>query len=354
MNNVEIVNHFIASIELKEDPTFTIDREKVEEEILKDSQAYSGLGIKILSICGGLLGTLFFLGFVAMSILESSTATFVFGLMILVGAILLDKKSNNTVLDAVCIGAFLSGCILLGYSINKMGDSDNLTIFSLLLIAVVTVSVTENYMLNLFAVLIFNSCLFAFIETNNTDILIHFLTAFLSGGFVLINLIEHKAFVKSIAVNKRYSPFRLGFLVSLSVLLIYFSVNFAKPAFPYRWISSIVIIAVTIYSINSIINFLQVKARQFIIYALATAILVSVIFAPSICGAILILIIGIHVGHRLTMVFGIALLIYSVGQFYYDLQYTLFTKSIIMICTGILLLIAGYIFNKQIKSHDKS
>jgi hypothetical protein len=353
MNNVEIVDHFIANIERKEEPAFAIDREKVEREILKDSQAYSGLGIKILSICGGLLGTLFFLGFVAMSILESSTATFVFGLIILVGAIMLDKKSNNTVLDAVCIGAFLSGCILLGYSINKMAHSDNLTIFSLLVIAVVTISATENYMLNLFALLIFNSCLFAFIETNNADILIHFFTAFLSIGFVLINLIEHKAFVKSIAINKRYSPFRLGFLVSLSVLLIYFSVNFAKPSLPYRWISSIVIMAATIYSMSSIINFLKLKTGQFIIYSFAIAILASVIFAPSICGAILILIIGIHVGHKLTMVFGIASLVYFVGQFYYDLQYTLLTKSIIMICTGMLLLTAGYIFNKQIKSHDK-
>ncbi|QIL38368.1 DUF4401 domain-containing protein [Pedobacter sp. HDW13] len=353
MNNLQIVDHFIASIERKSKPDFTIDNEKFEKEISKDSQTYSGLGIKILSVCGGLLGSLLFLGFVTLSISESPTATFIFGLIVLGGAVLLDKISNSTVLDAVCIGAFLSGCTLLGYSINQMTDSANLTIFSLLVIAVATVASTENYMLNLFGLLMFNSCLFAFIETNNVNILIHFLTAFLCIGFVIINLVEHKALVRSISVNKRYPPFRIGFLVSLSVLLIYFAIYFAKPSFPYRWVSSLIIMAATIYNISSIIDFLKLKTGQFIIYIFAITILASVIFAPSICGAILILIVGIHVGHRLTIVFGIVALFYFVGQFYYDLQYTLLTKSIIMICTGALLLVVAYIFNRQIRSYDK-
>ena len=352
MNNVEIVAHFIAGIARNNEPAFILDREKAEAEILSDSQAYKGLGIKILSICGGLLGTLFFLGFIAMTVLESSGATFVFGTIVLIVSIVLDKKSENTVLDAICIGAFLSGCVLLGYAIHKMFDSDNLTILLLLAIALITIIATENYMLNLFAVFIFNGCLFAFIETNNANVFTHLLTAFLVIGFVAINLLEAKALTKSRAINTRYAPFRTAFLVSLIALLTYLSINFVRPEVPYRWVSSIVIIAAIVFSISVVIDFLKLKRGQFIIYGFALLILASAIFAPAICGAILILIIATHTNHKLSLILGITALIYFVGQFYYDLQYTLLVKSIFMICTGVLLLIAAYIFNKQLKAHE--
>ena len=42
---------------------FTYEKVAIESEIQSKSAIYTGLGIKILSVFGGLIGTLFFLGF---------------------------------------------------------------------------------------------------------------------------------------------------------------------------------------------------------------------------------------------------------------------------------------------------
>lgn len=349
MNNMEFVEHFISHVQRSEGNAFTIDKEVVASELLKDKQAYSGLGIKILSICGGLLGFLFFLGFIILAIMASSIATLVFGLLITGAAIVIDRLSTNAVLDAICIGAFLSGCSLIGYSTNELISNDNITICALTVVGLVTIMVSENYMLNFFSILLINGCLLAFIQNNNLNVLCHVLTAFLSVGLTLVYLMESKALANSKDINVRYAPFRLGFLISLIVMLIFLSINFTHPQVPYRWISSIILIIVIFFNVRNIINTLQLDSNRIIVYVFTVLVLSSVIFAPSICGAILILILGFHFGHRLTAVLGILSLIYFVGHFYYDLQYTLLTKSVLMMCTGSLLLLAGFIFNKKLK-----
>jgi len=53
-------------------PGFTFEKSNIESEIQSKSAIYTGLGIKILSVFGGLISTLFFLGFLGVAIMDSA------------------------------------------------------------------------------------------------------------------------------------------------------------------------------------------------------------------------------------------------------------------------------------------
>ena len=77
------------------------------------------------------------------------------------------------------------------------------------------------------------------------------------------------------------------------------------------------------------------------------------VFSPATCGALLILLISFHTGHRLGLILGVVGVIYFVGQFYYNLHYTLLIKSMIMFGTGTMFLAAWLILKKTLKRYEQ-
>lgn len=300
------------------------------------------LGIKLLSIAGGLLGSGFFLGFLIMSFYDVPYIMLTCGILVMAGVIILDKTVKSTFMDTACIGAYLAAYAMIGLSTDKLLHNDNLTTLILLFFAIIVPLLTKGYMLNFIAVLAFNSCLFVLIGNNKMYFLIHLFTAFLAATFTYLTLYKFKLW-------------RNGFLFSFIALLIYEGLDFTLPGYSGKeWISSIIIIVLIAFILNRIIAHLKIEDQRtkILIYMMSLVIALLAIFAPAICGAFLILLVSFHVGHRTGLAVAIIALVYFTGQYYYNLNVSLLVKSEIMFATGILFLAAWFAFKNTLKRYE--
>ncbi|RYD95353.1 MAG: DUF4401 domain-containing protein [Sphingobacteriales bacterium] len=350
-NNTE---QLLSDINADNGGNITFNTPVIQKELAADAAAYSGLGIKILSIAGGLLGSLFFLGFIAMIINQSAEGLVIFGAMAIAGAVWVERSQSNTALDAACIGAYLAGFAMLGFGIGEMDATDNTVIIALLIVAVIVLFFTPGYMVSFFTGLIITGCLFAFITANDAYNLIHLLTAFTGFAYMLASVYEARLLAAGTAVNRLYAPLHISLLFSFLALMGFLA---TVPKWESRlnteWISSGIIIALIVFALNHITAFINTENRtRIIIYVLGAVVLGPVIYAPAICGAILILLLSYHTGNRVGLVMGIAALVYFTGQYYYDLNFSLLAKSGMMFGTGALFLAAWFILKKQLQRYE--
>ncbi len=115
------------------------------------------------------------------------------------------------------------------------------------------------------------------------------------------------------------------------------------------------IIAAILYLLYQLLKTLQVSGvrQQAIIYICCVLVLAPALFAPAILGAILIILLGFYVNYRTALLLGTVAFIYFVSQYYYDLNLTLLTKSIILFVSGLLFLILYFFVHKKITTNEK-
>ena len=329
--------------------------QEMEMALAKEARAYQGTGIKTLSIAGGLLGSLFISAFVFLLLKDSSVASIVVGLIVLLIVLYADKEFDSTVLDTACIGGYIAACAMMAHGINKTYGNDNITSLLLLAAALIVMRLTTNYMLNFISVLIVAGSLFSFININNAYVLIHVLVAIFALTYTLFSLYEAKLLASGPKINTVYNSWRNAFFCALLALLAYIAVdNLFGKHIKYEWISSVVIIGIYLFFLNKLIDSLQIPRKHWIeIYSLSLLVMLMAVFSPAICGAILLLLISFHTGHRLGLILSVIALIYFTGQFYYNLHYTLLVKSGIMFGTGILFLAAWFILRKTLKRYEQ-
>ena len=310
-----------------------------------ESTHKGSLGIKLLSVFGGLLASIFFIGFMFMTVFDSPQVMSVLGVIILAGVLIIDKKSKSSVLDGACIGATIAALTMIGTGLETTVKSDNLTAIVLLAIAILIPICSSGYVLNLIAVLLFNGCIFALININNQFILLHLMAPLLAAAYTYTSLYKFRIW-------------SVGFLISFIALLGYIGIDeINKPGFiGNEWISSVLIIVVVMIVLNHIIRTLNIETQQskVLIYAMTILLMLLSAFAPAICGGLLILILSFHTSHRFGLILGFISLIFFVGQYYYNMHFSLLIKSGIMVATGVLFLTAWFIFKNTLKRYEQN
>jgi len=121
---MEKLNNLLEKIQ-QQQPDFSFDRNKIEEEIESKSTIFSHIGIKLLSVIGGILGSGFFLGFLASIVFNSSKGCIIFGSLFIIGSVVIHKISQSILLDTGIICLYLVGGLLLGYGLNSEHIGDN-------------------------------------------------------------------------------------------------------------------------------------------------------------------------------------------------------------------------------------
>ena len=80
----------------------------------------SNLTIEVLSIIGGVLTAIFFLGFLVLSsILRSETSCLIAGSILIITTLFVNRLLTKPFLDAMNITCYIAGCILAGYGMNR-------------------------------------------------------------------------------------------------------------------------------------------------------------------------------------------------------------------------------------------
>ena len=118
----------------------------------------SNLTIEVLSIIGGVLTAIFFLGFLVLSsILRSETSCLIAGSILIITTLFVNRLLTKPFLDAMNITCYIAGCILAGYGMNRNMD----VLFIVLIgISVVTMLLSKGFILTFLSVISFYMALF--------------------------------------------------------------------------------------------------------------------------------------------------------------------------------------------------
>jgi len=355
----------VNAIQLEEGNAFECDKDAILGDYKKQEENHSGIAIKILSVFGGIMASLAFVGFLLLTgIYDSEAGILILGIVGIVGALWIDKAFDKIFLDAISVSSFIIGLSMLIAWFNMMEFNEHTAIALVIVIASISLVISQGYVLSFIAILCIQAAFLFFVFLERSYVLYQIFIMF--NALVLTGwmLYEAKIITVSNSVLKLYNPIRIGLIISLLVGLTpylsremtsFFERDVELTSVQAIWVISIVIIASILFLVSKVIEILNIVAikKKAIIYILSSLILLVSAYSPSILGAILVILLSFYVNYKTGFVFGIISLIYFVSRYYYDLNFTLLTKSILLFSSGIIC-IAFYLFiNHKPQTNEK-
>jgi len=357
MKNKKYINSILETVQHATNTTIVFDEQTIIEEYNNQEDNQSSIAIKILSIVGGFIATLAFLGFLLLAGLHNSELGLLFtGILFIAISVILNRKSDKLIMDTFSISTYIVGIFLIIFGLGEMDVDENIITILTLIIAVTSLVLTQNYILSFISILVASSSLLMLLVfLNNTPRLIHLYNILITLAMTYVFLYEAKIIKMSKKISRLYNPLRIGLVVSFIFSLGYFGTKnlHGMPA-DFEWFFSIILFVILIYVISKILDVLKITNlnTKILVYSLSSVILVVTAFSPAILGAILLILLSFYVNYKFGFALGIIALIYFVSQYYYDLHFTLLTKSIMLFISG-LLFIALYLFTTKSINNEK-
>ena len=302
----------------------------------------SNLTIEVLSIIGGILTAIFFLGFLALaSILRSEISCLITGSILIITTLIINRRLTKPFLDAMNITCYIAGCILAGF-----GMSSNIDVLFIVLIgiSIVTMLLSKGFILTFLSVVSFYTALFGEITNllsppNPLNVAIVPIMAV----FLFVNLLETKILSHTNGDLSKYKPIHSGLFVSCVLALGGLSINYLTQS-SNDWIISVFMLAGILITVYKIMQVMQVKSliHQVCIYLLCILICLPSLHAPYLSGSILLILICFHYGYKAECAAALLLFIYAISKYYYDLEKRQDMKkysSILIIANLVLLLV---------------
>ena len=240
---------------------------------------------------------------------------------------------------------YIIGLILIATGLFGFNVSENIVAIVIICIGGISLYITQNYILSFIAILAINGGFYALITMNHHYHLIHM---YINVNVILLEFVmlnEARLISSHKIISKLYNPLRIGLIISLLAGFIMMSV----PLYTVDWISSIASISIIFYVAYKIlkINNINDSKNKILVFALCAFVLIPTVLYPPIPGAILIILLSFLVNYKTGFVIAIITLIYFVSRFYYDLTFTLLTKSIILFSSGILFMLLYLLISKK-------
>lgn len=349
MRNKDDIKELLDYFQKTEDKPLQFDEEAIVSAYQKDNGNQS-LSIKILSVFGGILASLAFLGFLFIAgLYNSDVGLLVFGGIFIIGSIWINKEYDKIIIDTVSISSFIIGFILLGFGCGQLKIDENIISIIFIIIAIGSLSIVQNYILSFVSVLIINGSILTLIISNKGYDFIHIYVSVLALTMTYFFLKEATIITTNKALSKLYNPVRTGLIFSFLSGLVFLGKKGILPVSPdYIWLSSVIVISIIIYLFSVLFDVLNItKTRHKIgIYIFTVLALLPTALSPAISGTILIILLSFLINYKTGLVLGIISFIYFISQYYYDLNFTLLTKSILLFSTGVLF-IALYLFTSK-------
>jgi hypothetical protein len=347
MKQVPEIKALLEQVRTTAGPSFRVDEEAVLQEYQQLNANRSGIAIKVLTIGGGFLASLALLGcFFIAGIYDSGPGSVVTGLLFLGGAIWISKIYDQLILDTTavclyCMGVFL---FIIGLLVENMNSK--MICLPLIPLAIITLFLVQNYILSLLAVLLLNGAIITQLLLNNQHLLLSVYTAIVTAILTLYITGEAQWINAGKKSARLYHPARLGLTLSLLAALAYISKN--------NFIPAVTAIAAILYITPPVLTLLGIQeaGKRAAVYIALVLILAPTLFAPAIAGALLLMLLCFRVNYKTGFVLGILALVYFVSQYYYDLQWTLLTKSLVLMGSGLLFVLVYFLTHKKLGQHE--
>lgn len=328
-----------------QDPGFTYQSDALWAAFERTHRTPEPLPLRVLSLFGGLLATGLLSSFLATTgLMDSGWGQLLMGLLFLATSLYLDHRLGSLLLDTFSVGLLATGAGLIGTGLAVLTMSVNGVLLAGLLLAKLYVLGRPRPLNTFLAVLQAQACVLGLIIYNKLPELLHLYLALGMSAYLLSCLYEGRALRLLRPFGTHLGAVRAALLCCLLFVLGLLSIGFVRMEIklPWVWVSSLVCIPLVLWLLWKVLGLLKAPIRT-AAWVLPLALIVLLLSwpAPGVGGAAAILLGSFYARYRLGIVLGLLGLAYFLGQYYYDLQFTLLVKSGLLFASGLLLL-GGY------------
>jgi uncharacterized membrane protein len=111
--------------------------------------------------------------------------------------------------------------------------------------------------------------------------------------------------------------------------------------FPYRWVSTLglgVLLLYLVYYLETADAFRLSKAARNVLYSICVLITAVSLLAPGLIMALILVLLGFARADRILTGVGVGFFVVFLSAFFYGIEVTLLTKSMLLVATGVILL----------------
>ncbi|KGE13491.1 DUF4401 domain-containing protein [Sphingobacterium deserti] len=348
----QIVNYFQST-----------NGEAIELDRVAIDRAYSNpngkqtLTIKVLSVFGGLLASFVFFGFLFFTgLYGSETALLIFSALAIAIGLIVSREDTGILWDTMSVTALIIGFIMLAAGLNGWQLDTKHIPLVLTLLAAACVALAGNYIACFISTLILHGSVLAYIIANHSDYLALLYLFILIGLLCYLFLYEATLITRRKSVAKWYNPVKTALIFAFFSGLIVLRENstFSIDTHSVFYVSALCIVFI-LYLAKGVLERFRIEKNGYVIltYFLILMTLIPTAFAPGITGALLVLLLCFQTNYKTGFVIAAIALIYFIGQCYYDLQFTLLAKSLLLFASGIFFIIIYLFISKRHDQHKK-
>lgn len=355
MKNKDNINEIINFLQSEGTGVITTDEAAIEKAYTS-LHGEQTLVIKVISILGGIFASSVFFGFMFIAgLYESPTALWLTGFVAIGASVLLSRISDRILLDTICISCFIVGLVMVGAGLSDSTPSAQILSLYFVVISCACLLLSQNYVLSFASTLVVNGSLICLIQSSKLHELLHVHIACLALLLCYLILQEAKVLSSGKAIAAKYGPIRTGLLFSFVSSLLLVNTNFFVQLAPEtRWISTALCIVLLCYVVTRLFNTLSISSlpSKLLILALVALTLAPTALTPGIAATLLLLMLSFAAHYKTGMVVSAMAFIYFAGLFYYDLNFTLLTKSIMLFCSGLFFIVLYLLTTKKANNHE--
>lgn len=356
MRNKENIEEILSHLQKKSSKELLYEKENIFKAYQR-KEDHQSLAVKILSVFGGLMSGCAFVGFLFLAgLFESTQGLIIFGVLCIASSILLNKATEKIIIDTMSVTFYLIGFVLLGIGLTDSIPDENTLCVIFMLIALCSLLIVQNYIFAFVSILMFNGCIVALLIFNDLTSWMYIYTALVAVFITFLFLNEAKMINLKNIISKLYEPLRSAFVFAfLATFICINEANLSSFSYAYFIISSAVIILAILLVVFRLFKILNITTtpHKTLTFVATAVLLVPTAYSPAISGAILIILLSFMVNYKTGFGLGIIAFIYFISMFYYNLQFTLLTKSIILFSSGILFLAIYSFTRKKLSSNEK-
>ena len=352
MKRINEVQKTIEQIISEEnDSDLVINQQAIEQEISKSENL--SLPIKIIAIIGGFFASLALIAFLFVSeLIQSETTLIITGIILIILTIAGCYFTKKLVFTITSISIYISGLALLVFGLIEQHLDTETICLTVIILSILVLFITQNYIYSFVSLFCISASLYTLVMISGDGI---FLLIFLSLQVAILtylSLNEGKVISYLPILNKLYNVIKIVLILSIVAGLCIYT---GEGANVYNWMLSLVIIALIVYSLNSIFEVLDVTLpnHKLLYSSFAVIILLPTIFSPEISCSLLIILLCFYTNYKTGLVIGILSLVASIINYYYSLEMTLLNKSIILMVSGTLFIGIYLFIHKKLSSNEK-
>ncbi|HLV31528.1 MAG TPA: DUF4401 domain-containing protein [Chitinispirillaceae bacterium] len=314
-----------------------------------DSETNVPWFVKIITIFGACVGSLLFLGFLLISHLLSSEESMIItgSVFVLSGIAVTYANKRNYLSDSLSLSLSILGQVLLGIGIGAKAIEFNTVCYAGLVVETLIYLFAQSYTHKFLSVILIPACLLGIIWNSPIFEATHFLIGGLAVASVLIWTNELPLQIRLNKLPCFFVPTAYGLVLGLLLTLV-LSINskFFVVYINHWYITSLIsFFSLSFLLYKSLCQSLGISKKTFWLVLTIIAILFApTVHAPGIISSVLIIILGFTRSNRILLTLGIVFLATFIISFYYSLQQTLLTKSLMLMLTGVLFLGIGFAF----------